>query len=142
LELVATVNGVDYINDTTATTPAATVAALRAFGDREIVAIAGGSEKRVALEPLADALAHRATRVVLLDGTATSRLAELLAERGVRDVNGPAQSMAEAVELASAAAGPGAVVLLSPGCASFGMFRNEFQRGERFREAVRQLAGE
>ncbi|HEX2282837.1 MAG TPA: UDP-N-acetylmuramoyl-L-alanine--D-glutamate ligase, partial [Thermomicrobiales bacterium] len=139
LELIATVDGVDYINDTTATTPAATVAALGAFGDREIIAIAGGSEKRVSLVPLADSLVRRAGRVVLLDGKATPGLLNLLRERGYDTIDGPAGSMDEAVRLASQAAGAGSVVLLSPGCASFGMFRNEFHRGDAFREAVARL---
>lgn len=139
LEAIATIDGVDYVNDTTATTPAASVAALRAFGERDIIAIAGGSEKRVSLAPLAQALADRALRVILLDGAATPRLAELLRERDFAAVDGPAGSMEEAVRLASQAAKPGSVVLLSPGCASFGMFRNEFERGDAFREAVARL---
>ena len=77
----------DYINDTTATTPAAAVAALRAFGARNIVAIAGGSEKGVSLVPLADALAQHAGRIILLDGAATPRLLELLKERDVSELD-------------------------------------------------------
>lgn len=142
LEKIATVGGVDYINDTTATTPAATVAALCTFGEREIVAIAGGSEKRVSLIPLADALATHAGHVVLLDGAATAGLMDLLRERGCTAIDGPLDSMDEAVRLASRAAQPGSVVLLSPGCASFGMFRNEFQRGDAFRTAVARLKEE
>jgi UDP-N-acetylmuramoylalanine--D-glutamate ligase len=142
LENIATIDGVDYINDTTATTPAATVAALQAFGDRRIIAIAGGSEKRVPLQPLADALAERAEHVVLLDGGATPAIRELLKERGYESVEGPLASMEDAVLRARDAATTGSVVLLSPGCASFGMFRNEFHRGDAFRAAVRALAGE
>ncbi|CAN5728943.1 UDP-N-acetylmuramoyl-L-alanine--D-glutamate ligase [soil metagenome] len=139
LEKIATINGVDYINDTTATTPAATVAAVQAFGDRNIIVIAGGSEKRVSLAPLADALANHAARVILLDGAATPGLIDLLNARHFSAIDGPVGSMDVAVQLASQAATPGSVVLLSPGCASFGMFRNEFQRGDAFRAAVAQL---
>ncbi len=142
LEKIATIGGVDYINDTTATTPAAAVAALRAFGARNIVAIAGGSEKGVSLVPLADALAQHAGRIILLDGAATPRLLELLNERDVSEIDEPVNSMEEAVLRASRAAAPGSVVLLSPGCASFGMFRNEFHRGDAFRAAVAQLTVE
>lgn len=141
LEKIATIDGVDYINDTTATTPAATMAAMQAFGDRNIVAIAGGSEKRVSLAPLANALANRAGRVILLDGAATPGLIDLLKRRGYSAIDGPVGSMDAAVQLASRAATPGSVVLLSPGCASFGMFRNEFQRGDAFRAAVARLSG-
>jgi hypothetical protein len=58
------------------------------------------------------------------------------------DPAGTFGSMTGAVRAAAAAAAPGDVVLLSPGTASFGLFRDEFERGERFREAVRALAGE
>ena len=141
LEKIATIDGVDYINDTTATTPAATVAAMQSFGDRNIVAIAGGSGKKVSLAPLADALANQAGRVILLDGAATPGLMDLLNERRFSAIDGPVGSMDDAVQLASQAATPGSVVLLSPGCASFGMFRNEFQRGDAFRAAVARLTG-
>jgi UDP-N-acetylmuramoylalanine--D-glutamate ligase len=137
LETVAVVDGVTWVNDTTATVPAAAVAALASFADQPLVVIAGGSEKQIDLRPLADALAEQAREVVLLDGAATPRLRALL--EGRARLHGPFRSMAEAVEVAAGLAIPGAVVLLSPGCASFGMFRNEFHRGQAFREAVAAL---
>lgn len=139
LETVATINGVEFVNDTTATVPDAAIAALRAFAGRDLVVIAGGSEKNVRLEPLASELAARARRVVLLEGGATGKLSALLEREGFADADGPYGSMAEAVERASAVAGPDSVVLLSPGCASFGMFQNEFHRGDEFRAAVERL---
>jgi UDP-N-acetylmuramoylalanine--D-glutamate ligase len=140
LETIATIGGVEYVNDTTATTPAATVAALATYQGRQIVLIAGGSNKRVSLGPLADAIAARADRVVLLDGTATADLMRELAVRGFDRHEGPYSTMKQAVAAATDRAAPGAVVLLSPGCASFGMFRNEFHRGDTFRQAVAELA--
>lgn len=140
LETIATIAGAQYVNDTTATTPAAAVAALNSFGGRKIIAIAGGSEKRVSLAPLADALVEHATAVLLLDGTATPALIELLHARGSVNLSGPFDSMETVVTRASELADSGSVVLLSPGCASFGMFRNEFQRGDAFRSAVARLA--
>jgi UDP-N-acetylmuramoylalanine--D-glutamate ligase len=77
--------------------------------------------------------------VILLDGAATPGLIDLLNARHFSAIDGPVGSMDVAVQLASQAATPGSVVLLSPGCASFGMFRNEFQRGDAFRAAVAQL---
>jgi UDP-N-acetylmuramoylalanine--D-glutamate ligase len=139
MEHVATINGVDYINDTAATAPAAAVAALSAFGEREIVAIAGGFDKKLPIEPLVDELVRVASRLVLLDGTLTPHLHERLTARGYDRIDGPFGSMDEAVEQASNIAQPGAVVLLSPGTASFGMFRDEFHRGEMFRAAVADL---
>jgi UDP-N-acetylmuramoylalanine--D-glutamate ligase len=136
MEHVATIAGVVYINDTAATAPAAAIAALRAFAGREIVAIVGGFDKKLPIEPLVEELIQTASRVVLLDGTLTPRLHELLAARGYDRIEGPFGSMDEAVHQAAAVANPGAVILLSPGTASFGMFRDEFHRGEAFREAV------
>lgn len=141
MEHVATIDGVEYINDTAATAPAAAVAALRAYTDRDVVVIAGGYDKQLPLEPLADALTVSAQHVVLLAGTATPLLEQLLCERGFAGIAGTADSMDAAVRMALGVALPGGVVLLSPGTASFGMFRDEFHRGEMFREAVRNLDG-
>ncbi|MEA2526444.1 MAG: UDP-N-acetylmuramoylalanine--D-glutamate ligase [Thermomicrobiales bacterium] len=137
-ERVGEVAGVEYVNDTAATTPIATIAALRAYAGRTVHLIAGGSDKRVELAPLADAAADHAGSIYLLNGTATPRLVELLGRRGAA-YSGPFDSMEAAVIAAAAAARPGEVVLLSPGCASFGLFRDEFDRGEQFRQAVRML---
>lgn len=139
MEPVGIIAGVEYVNDTTATVPVATIAALQAYEGRSIVAIAGGSEKHIPLDGLASALVHHASAVVLLAGDATPGLARLLEEAGHTNVIGPCQSMEEAVRAAAEVASPGGVVLLSPGCASFGMFRNEFDRGRQFREAVVRL---
>ncbi|HMM40360.1 MAG TPA: UDP-N-acetylmuramoyl-L-alanine--D-glutamate ligase [Thermomicrobiales bacterium] len=142
LEPVATIGGVEFVNDTAATAPAAAIAALRAFAGRGVVAISGGFDKRLPMEDLADELARSARQVILLDGTVTPTLARLLAERGVEPAGAPAMSMDEAVARAAALTGPGDVILLSPGCASFGLFRDEFHRGEAFRAAVRRLEGD
>ncbi|MGD9711095.1 MAG: UDP-N-acetylmuramoyl-L-alanine--D-glutamate ligase [Thermomicrobiales bacterium] len=137
-ESVATIDAIEYINDTAATAPAAVGAALEALAGRRIHVIAGGSDKHSDLTPLADSLKARATTVSLLEGTATPVLEAMLREREVA-LTGVWKSMAAAVSAARAAAGPGDVVLLSPGCASFGLFRDEFDRGEQFRRAVRSL---
>jgi UDP-N-acetylmuramoylalanine--D-glutamate ligase len=139
-ERVGEVGGVEFVNDTAATTPIATIAALRAYAGRGVHLIAGGSDKRVELAPLADGAADLAAAIYLLNGTATPRLIELLHRRGAAFA-GPFDSMRAAVSAAASAARPGEVVLLSPGCASFGLFRDEFHRGEEFRQAVRALAG-
>lgn len=147
LEHVRDLGGVRYINDTAATVPEAAVAALRSFA-QPIVQICGGSDKRLDLGGLAREIVARAKAAVLLEGTATPKLlAAIEAEwqqahpgRPLADlVSGPHASFAEAVAAAHALAAPGDVVLLSPGCASFGMFRNEFHRGEEFRRLVHEL---
>ncbi|MDQ3934857.1 MAG: UDP-N-acetylmuramoyl-L-alanine--D-glutamate ligase [Actinomycetota bacterium] len=140
LESVATVAGVQYVNDTTATTPDAAAAGTRSFPGRDLVLIAGGGEKGLDQAITADAAAERARAVVLLPGEATDRLVEELRARGLSNLAGPVASMAEAVEAASGLAREGTVVLLSPGATSFTLFHDEFDRGGQFRDAVRGLA--
>ena len=134
MEQVAEVDGVLYINDTAATAPAATMAALSSLGGRRVHLILGGSDKKLDLQPLADA-ATTAVTLHLLAGSATPSLQALLAAAG-RDGLTVYDEMQTAVAEATAEATPGDVVLLSPGCASFGIFQDEFERGQRFREAV------
>lgn len=140
LELVTVIDGVRYINDTTATNPAATAAALATVAG-PVVLIAGGADKDLDLPALAATIAERAAAVVLLDGSATPRLQALLrSHKPTLPVHGPFDNLRTAVQTARGLAQAGGAVLLSPGCASFGMFRNEFHRGEAFRRIVRDLA--
>ena len=139
--VVATVGGVTFVNDTAATAPAAGNAALRAFAGRRVHLIAGGADKRTDLAPFAATAAREAAGIYLLDGGATPGLASLIEEAGGAP-SGPFGSMAAAVGAAIEEAHPGDIVLLSPGCASFGLFRDEFDRGEQFRAIVQALDGE
>ncbi len=140
MEQIAEIGGVTYINDTTATAPIAVVAALDALAERggRIHLLAGGADKRLDPLPLARAAARHGALVYLFEGTGTNALAGCLRECGVAP-RGPFLSMYAAVEAASDAASSGDLVLLSPGCASFGLFRDEFDRGDRFRESVFRL---
>jgi UDP-N-acetylmuramoylalanine--D-glutamate ligase len=143
MELVRTFDGVRYINDTTATTPTAASAALRSMYD-PIVLIAGGADKQLDLCEFGEIIAKYVKAVVLLDGTATPKLIEALHTaipklRGQPPlVCGPFGSMRAALEAARGLAERGDVVLLSPGCASFGIFSNEFDRGDQFRQIVQE----
>ncbi|GAB4437963.1 MAG: UDP-N-acetylmuramoyl-L-alanine--D-glutamate ligase [Chloroflexi bacterium OHK40] len=160
LELVRELDGVRYVNDTTATNPAAALAALAATAP-PIVLIAGGADKELEFAALGAAIARSVKGLVLLAGSATPRLLEAVAACGTGTgdaalpgrshghidlpatsrpvIVGPYSDFAEAVRAARELAGPGDTVLLSPGCASFGMFRNEFHRGEEFRKIVAEL---
>jgi UDP-N-acetylmuramoylalanine--D-glutamate ligase len=138
-EWVGTLDGVDYINDTTATAPAAAIAALETYDDRPIVLIAGGAGKNVSLKRFAWQAAHRADAIVLLDGDETAHLREMLIDAGAPRVSEPMTSMADAITRARAWASDAGVVLLSPACASFGLFRDEFHRGDEFRRIVQEL---
>jgi UDP-N-acetylmuramoylalanine--D-glutamate ligase len=146
LEPVRELDGVRYVNDTTATNPAAALAALAAI-QGPIVLIAGGADKELEFKALGAAIARRVKALVLLEGSATGRLflavgeayAPLLGTRETLEVSGRHADFAAAIAAARALAEPGDTVLLSPGCASFGMFRNEFHRGEEFRRIVGEL---
>jgi UDP-N-acetylmuramoylalanine--D-glutamate ligase len=135
LEWVAEVAGVSYYNDSKATNSGAVVAALNHFPG-PVVLIAGGRDKGDDYRLLRPAVAGRVRMVVLL-GEAAELLQQALGDL-VPTVR--AESMAAAVALAAAAARAGEVVLLSPSCASFDMFRSYGHRGEEFRRAVLALA--
>ncbi len=139
LEIVGTGAGVTYVNDTSATAPVAAVAGVRVLGPRarHLHLLAGGADKKTDLTPFADELSRTAVTVYLLDGTATPGLQSLLEERYV-PISGTFDSMASAVDAAISNAAPGDYIALCPACASFGMFRNEFDRGEQFRRAVQR----
>ena len=142
LEVVAVKRGVSYVNDTTATMPDASQAAMRALGPgsrRKLVLIAGGADKALRFDDWAKDVARYVKFLVLFDGTATPKIEAELAKFAARVPRAKAESMKEAVQLAAAEARRGDIVLLSPACASFGLFRHEFDRGNRFVRAVLQL---
>ena len=137
-EMVREVDEITYINDTAATGPDAVIAALRRFGaeKKDIVLIAGGVNKKLAYEGLGEEIVKVCKAVFLFPGDASDLLSTAINSRvPVTSV----KSMKEAVQGARAAAVRGDTVLLSPGAASFNLFRNEFERGEQFREEVRNL---
>ena len=131
-ETVAEVDGVRFVDNSKATNPHATLAAV---GDASgVVLIAGGDAKGVDLAPLAP-LAPRLTAVVAL-GASAGEVVEVFESRvPVRT----ARSIEEAVTFAFETAAPGGTVLLAPACASWDMFRDYVERGERFAAAARAL---
>jgi UDP-N-acetylmuramoylalanine--D-glutamate ligase len=141
MEEIGTIDGVHFVNDTSSTAPVATVAALRLLAERpgKVHLITGGADKQSDLREFLDTIAEHAATVALLPGSATEMVRGGLAQRGVA-TGAVHSSMQEAVQQATAAAQPGDTVLLSPGLASFGLFRNEFDRGAQFRAAVEHLA--
>jgi len=143
LEFAGRVRGVGYYNDTTATIPEAVVSALHSF-TQPVILIAGGSDKGLSYEAFAKSVSHRTKEIVFLDGTATPKMRAALGEIIGHDraASFPeVSSMDKAVERAAASAESGDIVLLSPGAASFGMFVNEFDRGDQFRRSVKNLRG-
>ena len=138
LELVRVVDGIRFINDSAATIAEAALAAVEAFGE-PVHLIAGGSDKGVPLDAFVQ-IASGVESLHLLAGTATERIIGLLDARRI-PYAGPYGSLETAFTAATAAARAGDIVMLSPGCASFGMFRNEFDRGDRFRRLVESFPG-
>lgn len=138
LEFVREFLGVKYYNDTAATSPDGTISSLKSFSE-PIVLIAGGSDKNLDMQKLAEAVRNATDRVVFLKGAGTDKLINELRSAGEKNNCIIAVSMNEAVELARNLAKKGEVVLLSPGTASFGLFLNEFDRGDQFRSAVNKL---
>jgi len=139
LETVGVLDGVLYVNDTCATNPSAAVASLRSFA-LPIVLIAGGADKGLSYDEMAQAIRQQARAVVLLEGAATPALMKALEDnRAGHLMHGPYNSLAAAIDAARSLSQPGDVVLLAPGCASFGMFANEFERGDQFRSLVSAL---
>lgn len=134
LELVKSIKGVRYYNDTTATTPEATIAALRALGEEgDIVLIAGGSDKGLDMTVLLHEIPKYTKAVFLLSGTGTEKIKhELPNSVEVKDLK-------KTVLLAKKLASKGDIILLSPAFASFGMFKNEYDRGEQFNKIVKSF---
>jgi UDP-N-acetylmuramoylalanine--D-glutamate ligase len=143
LEEIAIVNGVRYINDTTSTTPVASRVALNAF-DVPIVLVAGGNTKFLPLEDWPETIVKKCRDVVLLDGTGTQELLPAIKETvkklGIADpVRGVFDDFVTAMDTAVSLTHAGDVLLFSPGFTSFGMFLNEFDRGDNFVAYVHRL---
>ena len=139
LETVAEKDGVLWVNDSAATTPAATMSALAAY-DRPAIAILGGVSKGADFGELARVLVLRARGAVLI-GRAADEIASAIAaadKKGAVEVR-RAATLDEAVANAREMARPGDVVLLSPANASFDMFSSADERGEKFAAIVRSF---
>jgi len=134
LEFVRTKDGVSYINDSKGTNVGAVIKSVEGF-TQPVILIAGGLDKGSDFSPLYD-LFKRKVKLLILIGKAGDKMAKVL---GTATETVFAQSLQEAVRLASIRAGHGDAVLLSPACASFDMFRDFEDRGRQFKEAVRNL---
>ncbi len=147
LELVRELNGVRYYNDSIATTPERTVAALRSF-EAPIILLAGGRDKHLPWQEMAE-LTLRRVRHLILFGEAAPIIERAVAQitpdfRSLGDFGSlesvrRVATLEEAVAVAARLARSGDVVLLAPGGTSFDAFRDFAARGERFRELVKAL---
>lgn len=140
LRFVQSVHGVDYYDDSIATTPTSAIVSLQAFPlTQHKVLILGGSYKGSDFSELAQVIAHHGAVDVLLIGDEAHRIkAALDAAQFTHYELLHDQTMPDIVEHAAEKAQPGSVVLLSPAAASFGLFKNYVDRGEQFIAAVAQ----
>ena len=143
-ESVAIIDDVEYVDDSKGTNVGATVAALNGLAQStghpaapRLLLIAGGDGKGQSFEPLAEPVARHAKAVFLI-GQDAWRLRAALTNTGVELID--CATLEQAVDAAAERARTGDLVLLSPACASFGMFRNYLHRSEVFAAAVQQLA--
>ena len=139
MELFHRAGGMDFYNDSAATIPEAAAAALETLGgDGRMILVTGGTDKDLDFSPLAR-VSGKAKAIVLLAGTGSEKLRPLLEQAGTAYL-GPFDSPDAATTAALEVAAAGDRVVLSPGCASFGMFLNEFDRGRKWKDSVRRLA--
>ena len=161
LEFFHETNGIRFYNDSTATVPEAAAAAIEAFtyADDEseksytrLILVTGGTDKNLDFSPLAKKIKETTAagtdlKIILLSGTGSEKLRPLLQGAGI-SYYGPFDTIEKAAQTSlelgqetspSAVQKPVIVTVLSPGCTSFGMFKNEFDRGRQWKEAVRRL---
>lgn len=136
LEHVAHIKGADYINDSKGTNPDASIKALEAY-DKPIILIAGGKNKGIDFTEFAAKIKER-VRVLIVLGADGYQIAEAAKAQGVSNIF-YAGDYKEAVSIAHDQARPGEVVLLSPACTSWDMFKNFEERGDLFKKLVLDL---
>ncbi len=146
LEFVKEENRVKYYNDTTATTGEATIAAINAFKDdnSKIILITGGRDKELEIENYTEKLIlekenNKIKKIIFLNDnttTGTKKVLDLMKEKNFKDYL-LAENLKEAIDLVKELLEDGDIILFSPGFASFGMFLNEYDRGERFLELIK-----
>jgi len=143
IELVKTVNKVNFYNDSAASAPEATIAALKSFKNKSITLIVGGSEKGANFDNLAQAIINHDVKFLILFPSTGDKIIESIKEinqdHPLIKNNLPANSMEKAVTLSQKHSKPGDVVLLSPASASFNMFKNYEDRGNQFKKLVNHL---
>lgn len=141
IEFVRTLDGVDYYNDSIASSPTRMMAALHSF-DRRLIVIAGGYDKKIPFDALGPEMADHVKALVLCGQTAPKIRASLLAAPNYDPEKTrilECTELSKAVELARSSARPGDIVILSPACAAFDQFANFAVRGAAFKKIVNSL---
>ncbi len=138
LELVRELNGVSFYDDSFGTTPETAIVAIQAFSGPKIV-ILGGSDKGTTFDALAKVVAKNNVKKVITIGVTGPKIAEVLKAQGYENIIDGGTTMHDIVAAATDQATVGDVVLLSTGCASFGLFKDYKDRGEQFKSVVSAL---
>lgn len=138
LELIAEAGGVRYYNDSFSTVPETAIAAIDSF-EEPIVLIAGGSNKYSDYTQLGKKIAGAKVKAVILIGEMAEQIKSSIPESFSGEIVTGLTKMTEIVQKTSELAEPGDVVLLSPACASFGLFENYKDRGDQFKTEVGKL---
>lgn len=141
IEFTREINGVKYYNDSIATSPTRAMAGLNSF-ENKVIIIAGGYDKHIPFEPMAETVVNKVKKLVLMGDTAPKIRAAV--ENAANYKPGcieiaDASSMEEAVKIASSSAVKGDNILLCPACASFDKYKNFEERGNHFKRIVSEL---
>jgi UDP-N-acetylmuramoylalanine--D-glutamate ligase len=138
LELVLQKNEIYYYDNSFSTTPESTILDLQSFS-KPIIQIAGGADKGASYNKLAKVIKKKTELLILLPGAGSEKIKlALKSEKYHPKKIKTAKDMKEAVEIAKRHAKPGHIILLSTGCASFGIFKNYKERGDLFKKYVRE----
>ena len=139
LELVRTIKKISFYNDSFSTTPETAIAAIKAF-QKPIILIAGGSEKGSNYDQLGKEIAKSSVKSLILIGQMAKRIKKAVEKAGYRgEIIYQPGEMKEIIKIAFKKAKPNNIILLSPACASFDMFKNYKDRGNQFKKNVKKI---
>ena len=139
LELVRVIDGVEWYNDSASTSPTRGISALNAFDNKEIVLIAGGADKNLDYTPIGRPIVENVRCLILIGQTANKIYEAVKKELELQNKNldiHMCESFKQSLDLAKRVAKSGQIVLFSPASTSFDMFKDMYDRGDRFKEEV------
>ena len=142
LELVRTIDGVEWYNDSASTSPTRGISALNSFNNKEIILIAGGADKNLDYTPIGKPIVDKVKSLILIGQTAPKIYdavkTELENQNKKLDIH-MCETFEQSLNLAKRIAKPGQVVLFSPASTSYDMFKDMYERGDKFKEAVNEF---
>ena len=139
LELVRVIDGVEWYNDSASTTPTRGISALNSFNDKEIILIAGGADKNLDYTPIGKPIVEKVKCLILIGQTANKIYEAVKKELETQHKNldiHMCETFEQSLDFAKRVAKPGQVVLFSPASTSFDMFKDMYDRGDKFKEKV------